>query len=462
METPSRPSRKKERGAALLLAVVAVAVLTALAVDLAYDTQVRLRIAGNARDELRAEALAQGAVNLSRLVLAFQAQLDQASTLSPLLSAAVTAMGGSSTQTALPHPQLWSLVPVSSTLAETLFSEEEANPPTKSESPYPASVPTASFGGFEGGFTATIEDEGQKINAQLDARFTSGVLSAQVDALLRLTCDSKWDPLFDRTDADGQRYSRSDLLVHLRDWVLPDPGGSVLTVSFPAGNCSFIVPSKPFDTGFSDKNFPYQRSSDRYFAKGARLDSVEELSLVAGVSDPFLAAFGPKLTVYLPIEAAMNVNTDDLAQQLRLAEAMADPSAMAQLSDPHFQEAFHKVLSQVRMGGFLTITPAQFASVLQGLNVPLRGDLASTLTKAYTDQSVVFRIRALGKAGDVTKEVEAVVSYDPRLTSPGTAPATATSGTATAASATSLASAVTAAAAQNQLDLGRLIRWREE
>ena len=179
METPHRSSRKKERGAALLVAVVAVAVLTALSVDLAYDTQVRLRIAGNARDELRAEALAKSAVNLSRLVLAFQAQLDQATTNSPLLSAAAAAMGGSSTQATLPHPQLWSLVPVSSALAEALFSEEGANPPTKSEAPSPASVPTASFGDFEGGFTATIEDEGQKINAQLDARFTSGVLSAQ-------------------------------------------------------------------------------------------------------------------------------------------------------------------------------------------------------------------------------------------------------------------------------------------
>ncbi|HET6412173.1 MAG TPA: hypothetical protein VFG53_08940 [Anaeromyxobacter sp.] len=443
----------------MLLAVVAVAVLTALAMDLAYDTQVRLRIAGNARDQLRAEALAQSAVNLSRLVLAFQAQLDQATSLPAMVQAATAATGQVVPQVQLPHLQLYNLVPVSSALAQTLFSDEGASAPKKSET----SVPTGSLGDFEGGFLATIEDEGQKINAQLDARFTSGVLSAQVEALLRLTCDNKWDPLFDRTDADGQRYSRSDLLVHLRDWVLSDPGGSVLTVTFPAGNCSFIVPSKPFDTGFSDKNFPYQRGSDRYFAKGARLDSVRELSLVAGVTDPFLAAFGPELTVYLPIEAAMNVNTDDLTQQLRLAQAMADPAALAEFSDPHFQEAFHKALSQIRMGGFLTITPSQFAGVLQELKVPLRSDLSSTLAKAYTDRSVVFRIRALGKAGDVTAEVEAVVSYDPRLSSQGTALSSATSRTATQAAPTaSGTTAIAAAAAQNRIDLGRLIHFREE
>ena len=50
---------RKERGAALLVAIVAIAILTTLAADLAYDTQVRLRIAANARDDLRASALAQ-------------------------------------------------------------------------------------------------------------------------------------------------------------------------------------------------------------------------------------------------------------------------------------------------------------------------------------------------------------------------------------------------------------------
>src|SRR5512140_4016551 len=72
-------ARRGERGAALLIAVVAIAVLTALAVDLAYQTQVRLRIAAAGRDQLRAQALAQSGVTLGRLVLGFQAQLDQAS-----------------------------------------------------------------------------------------------------------------------------------------------------------------------------------------------------------------------------------------------------------------------------------------------------------------------------------------------------------------------------------------------
>jgi general secretion pathway protein K len=77
MTTRPRP----DRGAALLVAITAVAIVTAVAVDLAYNTRVSLQTAANSRDELRATYLAKSAVNMSRLVLHFQQQLDAASTV---------------------------------------------------------------------------------------------------------------------------------------------------------------------------------------------------------------------------------------------------------------------------------------------------------------------------------------------------------------------------------------------
>ena len=53
---PLRPARR-ERGAALVVAMVALALLSALAVDLAYESRVRLQIAANGRDELRASKI---------------------------------------------------------------------------------------------------------------------------------------------------------------------------------------------------------------------------------------------------------------------------------------------------------------------------------------------------------------------------------------------------------------------
>lgn len=73
-----RTQARPERGAALLLVLMVVAIVAVLATELAYDTRVSLQIAANARDELRASHQARGAVALSRLVLHFQQRLDAA------------------------------------------------------------------------------------------------------------------------------------------------------------------------------------------------------------------------------------------------------------------------------------------------------------------------------------------------------------------------------------------------
>src|SRR5207302_3904901 len=75
------------RGVALILVLTTIAILTSIAVDFGYQSRVSLRLTENARDELRAYYLARSAVNLSRLLLHFQKQVDQmAGQLGPILS----------------------------------------------------------------------------------------------------------------------------------------------------------------------------------------------------------------------------------------------------------------------------------------------------------------------------------------------------------------------------------------
>ncbi len=477
-----RRSRRGERGAALLVAIVAIAVLTALAVDLSYQTQVRMRIAANARDELRAEMLARSAVNVSRLVLAVQNQIDQtlAAICPPQASSGAT--GGAATTAACPRPQLWNIVPVSSNLTQVLFADAGASDqgarPEKAAAAGAEGKPaegaaassTLSYGDFEGGYQARIEDEGTKINAQLNALGTSGVLGAQVEALLRLSCDPKWDPLFDRTDADGQRYSRADLITNLRNWVTDGTSGAALTASFPNGYCAPVVAPNPFEQGFADKNFPYDRGPDRYKTKNAPMDSVSELHLVAGVTDAFMAAFRDQLTVYLSRDTGgMNVNTDDPRQQLLIAALLSDPTSLTmKLSDPKFLEAYHKALTAERMGGFVTISAGQVRDILQSLGVATRNDIPLTGAKSpFTDHSVVFRIRAEGVAGDVSHDIEAVVTFDPgqiSLMTQGT-PSTQTTQTTQPTQPTQNPQQqlpLQLGAAAGQLNMGQLIHWRED
>src|SRR5207244_8387405 len=65
------------KGVALILVLTTIAILTSIGVDFSYSSRVSLKLAENLRDETRAEYLAKSAVNLSRLLLHFQKQVDQ-------------------------------------------------------------------------------------------------------------------------------------------------------------------------------------------------------------------------------------------------------------------------------------------------------------------------------------------------------------------------------------------------
>ncbi len=399
-------ARKDERGAALLVVLVAVAVLTALATDLAYDTRVSLRIAGNARDELQATYQAKGGVALSRLVLSFQQSVD----------AAIPALPGQGL--AMPRPQLWKMVPVDSTLAANLFPESGAAAAAAPAPPSPQERAMAGAAALppSGGFAATIDDEGTKVNVQLDSSYTGGLLGAQVVSLWQLICDPRWDALFDVEDENGQRYSRTDLIVNLKDWVDPDPVGSALAASFPGGGCSIVIPpgANPFEQGFSDENYPYDRGEDRYRAKNARMDSLGELYLVAGVTDAFMAAFGDSLTVYLSRADKLNLNATDKLALLYKARLIAEPKTQPVLYDPEFPDKLQKVVMERTLGGMLSLAPLDFGQLLQalGVTVNLTALSAQSTSNPFTDRSSVFKITVAGRVGDVTKNLEAVVRFD--------------------------------------------------
>ncbi len=410
--------RTGERGAALLVVMVAVAVLTALAVDLAYDTRVSLQIAANARDELRASYLAKSGVALSRLVLSFQRDVDDA----------VPKLPGQNVSA--PRPQLWRLVPVDSTLAGSLFGEgAPAAPPAGAAGEAGAAAALLPPGGFH----AVMDDEGRKVNANLDSLGT-GLLGPHVQALFQLVCDPRWDAVFEREDENGLRVSRQDLLLYMKDWVDEDTVGSALVASFAPAGCVMDVPRNPFEPGFSDENFPYDRGEDRYRAKNARMDSLAELYLVAGVTDAFMAAFGDALTVHLPKDSKRNVNELDRSRLLELAKVAANPPNQPGLDDPAFAEQLQRAVTERTMGGILSLSPWEFGQILQGLKIAVN---QSQLTEAspqnpFTDRSSIFRIRAAGRSGDVVKTVEVVARFE-KLT-------------------------------QGQVETtpGRLVHWREE
>jgi general secretion pathway protein K len=432
----------QERGAALLVVMVTVALVTALAMDLAYQARVGLQIAANGRDELVALAQARGAINLSRLVLHFQSQLDAQSSAASGLAAQLPGAGaaGAAAASAMPRIQVWKLVPVDSMLVSNLFPARslaaDAGPGARSTAspgagpgrePVDEVAPRRDASGPPPGrFSAVIDDEDRKVNVQLDALEQGGLLGGQVASFMALVADRRWDPLFEREDANGVKQSRGELAAGLKDWVDEDQQQSAVTG----------FPNHPFENGFGDENYLYDRGADRYKAKNARFDSLEELFLVAGFSDLHMAAFGERLTVYPARGSQMNVNADDAAELVRNATIMADPPLQPIFSDPTFPDRLSEAVKLVRVGGLLTMTPQQFTAVLVSLGVKVHADysLGKNIDRrgAFTDRSYVFRIRGQGSAGAVVKNIEAVVSFEPSQ------------------------------AREDAVDLGRTLHWREE
>ena len=100
----------QNRGVALILVLTTLAILTSIGVDFSYQSRVSLKLAENLRDETRAYYMARSAVNLSRLLLHFQKQVDQlggqlTSGLTKMLAPQQTPAAGTKSQSSRPHPR---------------------------------------------------------------------------------------------------------------------------------------------------------------------------------------------------------------------------------------------------------------------------------------------------------------------------------------------------------------------
>jgi general secretion pathway protein K len=408
------------------VAVTAIAILTVVSVDLAFSTRVSVQAAANARDEVRALALAKSGVALSRLVLNLQQQLDAAGgavgQAAGALSGAGGALGGAAGALAGAGRlslRLWDLVPVDSSMTQVFLGGAAgagAPPPPlfqpAAQTPGGAgeSAGTArQFGDAQGSFHAEIDDEDRKINIrQFDA--IGALPYVQTLRLAQLVADPRWDFLFNEDDANGIRVTRPELFAALKDWQDVDETSSAYT-----GDAR-----SPFQNGFGDENGIYDRLDERYKAKNAAFDSLDELYLVAGVSDAFMAAFGDKLTVYPDVNATVNVNTTDPRQLLLNALIMSDPPGVPQpaLADPQFLGKLQNALALVRPLPFMSMTPQQFATALQALGVKVRSEFTQSVTdpgkSGFGDRSTTFRIRSVGVIGEVKKTIDAVVTFDRR------------------------------------------------
>jgi general secretion pathway protein K len=461
---------RSPRGVALIMVLTAIAIFTAVVVDFSYSSRVELDLAANARDEVRSYFLARSAVNFSRLILHFQKQLDT----SPLMSMAgggggmdmskflsANGLGGTTAgaagaaglggglgglpTSAMPGSgglviRLWELLPIDSGMLQMFlggagsssddFTKTGELKPldVKSDAPQFGGAPRAlpslgapgapgalgaipgakgkmkSFGDFSGSFHAEIEDESNKYNvAWLDN--LARVMQIAITRGLMMFGDKRYEWLYDEEDAHGLRTTSRDILINIHDYIDADQVASALNPQDPVN---------PFTPGFSDETQPYSRYKPSYKPKNAPLDSIDELYMVDGVSDKFMAAFRDRITVFPDKNKAINVNTDDPFMQLvNIYMAAANP-ADPNLQNPLVIQQVLRDLSMAKMFSGLGITVPQFIGILQADKIAVDPQMMSNLQgqTRFTDKSDTFTIHAMGEAGKVQKKLTVVVRTD--------------------------------------------------
>jgi general secretion pathway protein K len=431
-----RSAPVQHRGVALILVLTTLAILTAVGVDFSYSSRVSLKLAENLRDETRAEYLAKSAINLSRLLLHFQKQVDQmggqigaalgggpGGALGGILGGVPGGVPGRPLPPGSPAPaagnnlgiRLWQVVPIDSNAFGALLSGSmEGLQAAKAAAETSALPPAAGgkrvvahdFGGFDGSYHAAIVDENSRINVQrlddLGARAVSAL--TQLRAMM---ADPKYDFIFDEADANRDRVRREDVLLAMKDWIDIDETGTALDPTNP---------QRPFVSGFSDENSAYSRYEPRYKAKNGRFDSLEELYMVRGVNDRFMAAFGDRLTIWPDINSNLNVNTDDPQQMLtNILIAAANPNDPV-LRDPRLLQTILQAIQVRKMFSFFGMSAQDFVSILTANGIrlspvidPRQGGNAGNLFGSTSD---TFRITATGRVGRIEKQITAVVRYD--------------------------------------------------
>ena len=416
-----RSVRSNSRGVALILVLTTLAILTSIGVDFSYSSRVSLKLAENLRDETRAYYLARSAVNLSRLLLHFQKQVDG---MGGQLSSALQGLTGG--QRALPQQpgtqtslgiRLWDVVPIDSNAFSALLSGSIQGLDQLASSdrlpipgpPIEPGAPQHAFGGFDGSFHANITDENSRINVQR----LNGTGASAYTTLVQLRAmmsDPKYDFIFNEEDANHDRVSRDDVIIAMRDWEDLDETGSAID---PTLN------RDPFVKGYSDENGAYDRYVPRYKAKNNKFDSVQELCMVRGANDRFMAAFGDRLTVWPDINAGLNINTNDPQQMLTNILMAAQSPNDAALRDPRLLQTILQEIQLRKMFSFFGMSAQEFVSILAANGIRLRKEIDPRLggnpALFFGSTSDTFRIVATGRVGRIEKSVTAVVRYDDSL-----------------------------------------------
>jgi general secretion pathway protein K len=313
---------KRQRGIALIVVAVTVAVLGAVVGEFAYNARVDLEAAANARDQLRAEYLARSGIQLARLLIKVQQSvLDknrqyigdiQISEFAPYL---IKAFGGGADERA----GLGAMLGLDTSNMKGMGVGKNAS------------------------FDLNMATEDGKLNVNCGGGLNDTPHQLQTyTVLMSMMWPPRYNRMFENSDADGQFVTREEISRAIVDWADVDESRYD-----PGGNSS------------GAEDYHYDSGRDPFKAHNHYFDTVEEVNLVRGVGDEFWGSFGEMMTVYGGCKVNVGAITQEhwplLAAIIRATVKDDKKSDPLLLDDALMAKAAQAVLGVSQMmGGFKT------------------------------------------------------------------------------------------------------------
>jgi general secretion pathway protein K len=428
----ARPPRNRQRGVALLIVLTWLALMVALVAEFTYGTSVDAAQAANARDELRAHYMAQSSVNLARLLIKIQ-QVYIEPVMGQAQQMLAAAMGGGKDQNGANSQGSNSMLGgLGISLRVTDYAGTLMGFFSGSKEEVQAlggliGIDTTLIKGLgmsSGHFDAEITSEDGKIDLNCGSGIPNNDNKARQSTVYRLLnglmFSRRFERLFSEADVNGQFATRPDVARALIDWA--DNDEQMFSIDGSAA---------------SSEDYRYDSTKDHYRAHDNSYDSIEEIKMVRGVSDGFMEAFQPYLTVY-PSDLQCRVNLGAITNKtggdctpllmgVIRAAAIPDlskpPSDPGVLDDTRLYPIASVLCDRASAAGFDSLNtlvnvlqnPQNAVlpddpryKIFQGMR-PLdikQGDLAKI---AYVGPTRIYRIVATGEAGKVKKKITAII-----------------------------------------------------
>jgi general secretion pathway protein K len=426
----AHPFTRRQRGVAMLIVLTWLALMISLVAEFTYGTSVDAAQAANTRDEVRAHYLAVSSVNLSRLLIKIQQEFIDP-VMGQLQKMLGSAMGSGSSGTtgtagsnaASAPPSLGFSLRVTD-YASTLMGFFSGSKDEVAGLGSLIGIDTSNIKGLglkSGTFDAQITAEDGKIDINCGSGFAPD-RNKQMTVyrlLMGLMYSRRFDSLFAEADSTGNFAVRADVASAIIDWADADEQRFS-----PEG-------------GSASEDYRYDARADRYRAHDNSYDSIEEVKMVKGVSDGFMEAFQPFLTVYasdpnckVNLGAMSNKESGDCTPLLMgviRAAAMPDPTKPP--ADPTiFDDAILYPVASIlcdraSAAGFDSLNT--ITSVLQNPQTavlpddpryrmfqgmkPISVDAGALGGVAYVGTPRVYRVVASGESGRVKKKITAIL-----------------------------------------------------